>query len=834
MKKIVWTLACSLIFVTTWSQGWRHSEMEVKVFISNEQDLHILTGLTINLEPASTDATIFRAYLVPQELERLKKTNLKYEITIDDLNKHYERFWDNPLVPSGYYTYEQIIAIADSLVANFPGICKKEIWGSSIGGRQLAALKISDNVNTDEPEAEIMFDGGIHGDEVGGSQNVIMFARNLCLGYGSDPAITDLVNDREIWLYLMVNPDGRASMSRYNNNGVDCNRDNGYMWDGEGFSPSAFSQVETKALRNGILDNQFAVYTNYHSGTEIISFPWSYRANNPRDFQHLNQLAGIYSSTSGYPGGMQYGQGYNIMYAINGSTKDFQYGSLGNVGWSIEISLDKQPPASQIGYYYNANKPAMLEIIKRCAWGVSGIITDSLTGEPVRANVWVSNYYPVFTDPVVGDYHKYILPGTYSIQVTANGYKSKTITGVTVPAQGTIQTNFQLTPDTGWYAYKMMSCRIPGNNFGDEGYTPGCIGKPDNVPYSLGRNGWVILDMGDTIYDGPGVDFKVFQAGTQTKNFTVSGGNSQDGPFTVIGTGSGSTSFDIGPSLLGKIRYIQVKDNGSGSVSGTGAGFNLDAIAMITPPLKVNFSVNNQNPCSGTALNFTDQSAGNPVSWSWSFPGGFPSTSNIQNPTGIVYQTQGVYPVSLTISNGVSSLSKTKAGFISVIQSPVVLLGNDTTICDNESLQLHAGNPGASYLWSTGETTETIVVDSTGIGYGTQEYWVSVTGQNGCIGFDSINVTYDDCTGVTINAEEHSVLVYPNPVANTAIISVNGFRNGYWELISTDGAALARYPIASDNYHQKVDFSMIPNGISFLRVVRNQSVVLKKVVIWHP
>ncbi|MEI6242902.1 MAG: M14 family zinc carboxypeptidase, partial [Chlamydiota bacterium] len=46
-----------------------------------------------------------------------------------------------------------------------------------------------------------------------------MFARDLCLSYASDPSITDLINNREIWLYLMVNPDGRVNLVRYNSNG---------------------------------------------------------------------------------------------------------------------------------------------------------------------------------------------------------------------------------------------------------------------------------------------------------------------------------------------------------------------------------------------------------------------------------------------------------------------------------------------------------------------------------------------------------------------------------------------------------------------------------------
>jgi len=199
-----------------------------------------------------------------------------------------------------YHSYQEIIDLADSLAANFPGICKKFIFGYSIENRQLVALKISDNVSIDEPEPEVMFDGGIHGDEVGGPENIIRFARDLCLQYGTDPTVTDLINNREIWLYLMVNPDGRVHDVRYNSNGVDLNRDWPYMWDAWGGSTGACSQVESKALRECMYSNQFVVHTTYHSGTEYISLPWSYRSDQPLDWAHINQLAGLYSSTSGY------------------------------------------------------------------------------------------------------------------------------------------------------------------------------------------------------------------------------------------------------------------------------------------------------------------------------------------------------------------------------------------------------------------------------------------------------------------------------------------------------------------------------------------------------
>jgi PKD repeat protein len=624
----------------------------------------------------------------------------------------------------------------------------------------------------------------------------------------------------------MVNPDGRVSMSRYNNNGVDCNRDNGYMWNNEGNSSGAFSQVETKALRNCILENQFVVYTNYHSGTEILSYPWSYRATAPRDLAHINQMAGVYASASGYTN-LAYGQGFNIMYAINGSTKDFQYGSLGNIGWSMEISNLKQPPASQISYYYEANKPSMLQMISQCGLGISGMVTDSVTGLPVQASVWISNYFPVYNDPVTGDYHKYILPGTYTVRVMANGYQPKTLSNVVVPAQGTAVADWQLTPSTGYYSHKVMSCRIPGNNFGDEGYTPGALGKPDSVPYALGKNGWIVLDLGDTLFNGTGTDFTVIQSGTLNKSFSVSGGHNMDGPFTLIGTGNGTTGFDLSSVSIPSLRYLYIKDNGTGPASGVGAGFNLDAVEVHSIPVMADFTSTSATLCQGGTVDFTDLSAGNPDNWAWSFPGGTPSSSTLQNPAGIRYDTPGQYDVSLSVSNSFSSGSKTLTGYIQVYTMPAVSLGNDTAVCAWNIVTLDAGNPGCTYLWSTGATTQAIQADSAGVGYGAQAYWVNVTSQDGCQSADSITVDFQNCTTLPEVTNQPFLRLSPNPASNA--VTVEASRLYQVTIFTPDGR-----PVLSRQMHRLLetyDLSSLAPGIYLVRFSIDKQSQTRKLII---
>lgn len=832
------------------AQGWRPGEMEIRVKLEKVSDIHWLQSHKLNYDQPKTLPGIARLYLTPSELEILKQGNYAFEISIPDLNDYYRDFW-NPNVPSGYYTYQEIINIADSLVGAFPAICQKIIIGQSGQGRQLAVLKISDNATTNEAEPEVFFEAGIHGDEIGTVENIIRFARDLCKGYGTNTQITNLVNTREIFLLLMVNPDGRESMSRYNANYVDINRDGGYMWNGEGNSPAAWSQVETKAIRNFINQRHFVVFTDYHSGTEFISYPWSYRPDATLDQTHIHSLAAVYANNSGYSN-IPYAAGYAGMYPINGSTKDFNYGMWGSVAWSIEISNSKQPPASQIYYYYNKNKPAMLSIIQYAGYGIGGMVYDSITGQPVAARIRINGTVPFYNDPEVGDFHKYVVPGTYNVEVSANGYQTKIITGITVTAYNAAQLNISLSPSQGRYAYKVLGSYVPGNNFDDEGYTWASLGAPDNINYSLGKNGWIILDMKDTIYNGNGNDFRVTESDNNPEAYTVYASMYMDGPWKLVGSATGTHEFNLGNASLNKARYLKIQDNGTGSAYGNNAGFDLDAVEILYTPVNANFVASNTLPCTGTGVNFSDASAGNPNTWQWSFPGGSPASSTQQNPQGIIYNTPGMYDVTLTVSDGTTTSTLTRQAYIQafgnpdapsqptgdsafcqgVVQSeytttgaanatdyewvlnpvesgtlnttwnmatitwnpqffgiatlrvrqhtpcglsewseartveiayqPVVNLGNDSLVPAFTKVILDAGNPGCSYLWNTGETTQTIIADTTGFGAGTRTYSVLVTSPGGCTHSDTLNITFSIEAGLPeYNCDP--LIAFPNP-----------------------------------------------------------------------
>lgn len=101
----------------------------------------------------------------------------------------------------------------------------------------------------------------------------------------------------------------------------------------------------------------------------------------------------------------------------------------------------------------------------------------------------------------------------------------------------------------------------------------------------------------------------------------------------------------------------------------TGTQDNAPACSQLAPVAE--FWAASRNVCAGSTITFTDGSFnGTPTSWSWQFTGGTPSTSTSQNPV-IAYNTPGVYPVTLTVSNAAGTSTKTKQGVVFIMNPSI-------------------------------------------------------------------------------------------------------------------------------------------------------------------
>ncbi|MEV6373873.1 M14 family metallopeptidase [Micromonospora musae] len=276
-----------------------------------------------------------------------------------------------PPADSNYHDYAELTAVVNQVVASHPTIARKLSIGSSYEGRDLMAVKISDNVATDENEPEILFNAQQHAREHLTVEMAIYLLNLFTDGYGSDSRITNLVNGREIWIVPTVNPDGSeydiatGSYRSWRKNrqpnsgssaiGTDLNRNWSYQWGCCGGSsgstssetyrgPSAFSAPETQALRNFVNSRvvggvqQIKANIDFHTYSQLVLWPFGYTtANTPSGMtaDQYNTFATIgqqMAATNNYTPEQS-----SDLYIADGTSIDWMWAAHGIWAYTFEM-----------------------------------------------------------------------------------------------------------------------------------------------------------------------------------------------------------------------------------------------------------------------------------------------------------------------------------------------------------------------------------------------------------------------------------------------------------------------------------------------------------------
>ncbi len=306
-----------------------------------------------------------------------------------------------PAGKTGYHSYTEVAADVAATAAAHPDIVQRFSIGKSYQGREMWAVKISDNVTVDEPEPEVLFDGGTHSDEHMGVEMTLRIFHWLVDGYGTDPRITNIVNSREIWIVFVVNPDGveydisggRFHYWRKNRQptpgstsiGTDLNRNFGYRWGGGGRTssnpqaityrgPKAFSAPETRNMRDflasRVIDGRQQIRTaiTFHEDGRLVMWPYGYTYTNipadmtPDDHNALVKIGRRMATTNGYKP-----EQASDLYISSGTTRDYEYGMYRIFAYTFEMSLGAYKDDSLIASETGRNKEAVLYLIER-AW----------------------------------------------------------------------------------------------------------------------------------------------------------------------------------------------------------------------------------------------------------------------------------------------------------------------------------------------------------------------------------------------------------------------------------------------------------------------------------
>jgi len=310
----------------------------------------------------------------------LLSKGLELDILVPDLTSFYKER-NRPAVSrnfplgsmQGNYTWDELNNRFDELLNLYSNIISERlVIGQSVEGRDIWAFKISDNPNVDEDEPEVLYTSLIHAREPLSMMNLFYFAQKLAEGYNSDEEFTYLVNNREMWFVPVVNPDGYVfneqiepfgggmhRKNRRNTNcgngttrGVDLNRNFAFGWgaNNTGSSPdpcsdiyrgeSAFSEPETQAVRNFILDREFKNVLHYHSFWNVYIHAFG-------DGSYPDEPDLTTHSEIGYEmakhNGFFVGTGLDaIGYTVNGDAVDWTYGEQGLISYVPEVGSYSQ------------------------------------------------------------------------------------------------------------------------------------------------------------------------------------------------------------------------------------------------------------------------------------------------------------------------------------------------------------------------------------------------------------------------------------------------------------------------------------------------------------
>ena len=335
---------------------------------------------------------------------------------------------DFPLYDMVYHNYSEMSNDILEVANAHPNIVSRFSIGKSYGNRDIWAVKISDNVNTDEDEPEVLFLGLHHAREHLTVEMTLYILRLLAGNYGSDSQITNLVNSREIYIIFNVNPDGgeydiaTGSYRSWRKNrqpnsgssavGTDLNRNYGYKWgccSGSSTNPSsetyrgsaAFSAPELTRVRDFINGRvvggrqQIRTSITFHTYAEKILWPYGYTyADVPSDMTQDDhdvfvKMGQAMAATNGYTAEQS-----SDLYIADGTYDDWAYGAHKIFAYTFEMypktsdpgfSLPFYPPDEDIAQQTSRNRNAVLYILQQadCPYRAIGKETQYCSGSPI-------------------------------------------------------------------------------------------------------------------------------------------------------------------------------------------------------------------------------------------------------------------------------------------------------------------------------------------------------------------------------------------------------------------------------------------------------------------
>jgi carboxypeptidase T len=404
------------LLVFLFSSLFMHAQVEkfsrLRIFL-DQIDVFQLLRNEINIDHGKHHKNYIENDFSEADIRKLKNLGVRYEVLIDDVSHYYatQSATKSALggqscpLPSGqtqfnapsnfslgsmggYLTYQQMLNQLDSMKAKYPQlISSRKAIDSTIlthENRFIYWVRISDNPEVQENEPEGFYNAVHHAREPMGLSQLIYYMWYLLENYQTDPNIRNLIENTQLYFVPCVNPDGYIynqttnpngggmwRKNRRNNGGsfgVDLNRNYGTFWayDNVGSSgtassdtyrgPSAFSEPETRNIRNFANAHNFIVQLNYHSYGNLLIYPWAYNGLETLDSAFYRRAARVMTKYNAYTTGTGT---TTVGYNSNGDTDDWAYGE--QIQKNKILSMTPEAGDNSLGFW-----PASTEILRIC------------------------------------------------------------------------------------------------------------------------------------------------------------------------------------------------------------------------------------------------------------------------------------------------------------------------------------------------------------------------------------------------------------------------------------------------------------------------------------
>ncbi len=386
------------------------------------------------------------ALLSPSEIQKLEGLDTRFEFSFP------QSLVGGP--DQDYKSPQEIEEFVHEMSGRFPEITSVKSIGKSLEGRDIWAIKISDNAKIDEKEPTVLVNGMHHAREVMTPEITTDMIEYLLTNYGANDEVTSWVDNTEIWIIPMFNVDGNnkvwegSSMWRKNTRGgfgVDINRNYPYGWDSckgsssnkgaqdyRGEAPG--SEPETQAMMNLVAEIKPVMNISYHSYSEIVIYPYGCRPNRTPAEEAVETIGAEIGKLLDY----KPGTAWELLYNADGGDIDWMYTAHQVIPFVIEVNstwAGFQPSyAKWRDKTVLRNRPGWMHILKRLDGpSLQGIVKNkalkeihiSRTGETK-----VSQTYQVNPD---GTFFIMLNPGRYDVRF--EGAERKVITNLDVQSK---------------------------------------------------------------------------------------------------------------------------------------------------------------------------------------------------------------------------------------------------------------------------------------------------------------------------------------------------------------------------------------------------------------